>query len=140
MNPNNKPNWFKRSIAIVIVALLALVVAHGFSDSKNLPSGISDKWQAVFLTDGQVYFGKLENYNGEYVLLDSVYYLKFASGLQEQNITSVSATSAQNLNLIKLGGEAHQPEGQMFIEKDKILFFENLKPTSPVVQAIEHNS
>jgi hypothetical protein len=64
-----------------------------------------------------------------------------AEGLQQEKVGSGTQTlSKGNLNLIKLGGEAHGPEGDMYIAKDKILFFENLKDNSTVVQAILNNS
>lgn len=116
--------------------LIAFLGVASFVYHRNSVPTDSSKWQAVFLTDGQVYFGKLGNYNSQFVLLDQVYYLKFSQGLQEGNANNISN---RELNLIKLGGEAHGPENQMYIAKDKIQFIENLKDTSSVVQAITNH-
>ncbi len=136
MNQYNK-KLFGALVTLLIADILLLAV---FYRPNNLPVNHAE-WQAVFLTDGQVYFGKLESYNRQYAALRNVYYLKFAEGLQQDLGSGRSnELSGHNLNLIKLGGEAHGPEGEMFIPKDKILFFENLKDNSPVVEAIVSNN
>jgi len=124
------------AIALLIVVLLLLLLP-----SKNdLPKEIDSRWQAVFLSDGQVYFGHLENENRRFSRLTDVYYLKYAKELQQDRTGSTQSPSAQNLNLVKLGGEVHGPEDTMFIAKDKILFIEILKDSSTVVQAIKKNA
>jgi hypothetical protein len=55
-----------------------------------------------------------------------VYYLKSASELEQSN-----------LNLVKLGGELHGPEDTIYIRKESISFWENMKDSSRVVQSIE---
>ena len=40
------------------------------------------------------------------------------------------------MSLIKLGEELHEPEDLMIINKDNILFIENLKADSKIVKAI----
>jgi hypothetical protein len=137
---DNNGRWYRFTILASLVALVLLALIFTMRQSSALPGGLSSKWQAVFLTDGQVYFGKLQNYNNSYALLHNVYYLKFAEGLQQEKASSSGSLSSRNLNLIRLGGEAHGPEGDMYIAKDKILFFENLKANSTVVGAIEKSS
>ena len=86
-----------------------------------------DTWQAVFLNDDQVYFGKLKDHDANYLTLSEVYYLRTTADLE----------SSSNLNLIKLGGELHGPEDTIFIPKESVLFWENMKESSRVVQSIE---
>jgi hypothetical protein len=121
---------------IVLAAILCAICAH--KRAFSLPKSSGNQWQAVFLTDGQVYFGKLENENLRFAKLSEVYYLKVSGALQ-QGTDAAGTLSEKSLNLIRLGGEAHGPEGEMFIAKDKILFIENLKNDSAVVQAIQNN-
>ncbi|TAL49533.1 hypothetical protein EPN83_00065 [Patescibacteria group bacterium] len=120
---------------LLYAAVLGSIAVFGQSDA--LPPLSPSRWQAVFLSDGQVYFGHLENYNRRFARLTKVYYLKYANDLQQDLSASGARSSAQNLNLIKLGGEVHGPEDAMFLAKDKILFIENLKDSSIVVQAIK---
>ncbi|MBX4206360.1 hypothetical protein KW784_01050 [Candidatus Parcubacteria bacterium] len=130
MNPPNKSK-----ILILVALLIVLGSFLAYRESRDIPAD-SSKWQAVFLEDGQVYFGKLSSYNSRFALLDQVYYLKISGGLQQGS----AGDPAGQLNLIKLGGEAHGPEGRMYVAKDKILFIENLKGDSRVVQAITNNA
>lgn len=94
----------------------------------EFPDVDTKKWQAVFLDNGHVYFGKLEEYDQNFVVLRNVYYLRSASDVTDEG--------SENLNLIKLGGEVHGPDDEMFIRKSAILYFENLKDTSRVVESI----
>ncbi len=113
--------WF---IGALVAAGAYLML--GQTTDVSFPAVPQAAWQSVFLENGQVYFGKLSNISDEYVALSNVYYLKEASDLQ-----------GANLNLVKLGGELHGPEDVMYIRKDSISFWENMKPTSRVVQSIE---
>lgn len=102
----------------------------GANVSGTLPTS---GYQAVFLSSGQVYFGKLEQGQGWLVLKD-VYYLQveqnIQQGLQQGQLPS-------NFQLVKLGSEIHGPEDVMYIDSKNILFWENLKSDSQVMQAIE---
>ncbi len=115
--------------AIVVFALFGV---FNLNIKGDFPSVDDDLWQAVFLENGQVYFGKLEEHDQNYVVLRSVYYLREAKDLE--------AKDTANLNLIKLGGEVHGPDDKMFINKESILYFENMKDTSRVVQSIQKSS
>lgn len=129
---NNKLSiYFVVILAIYIASILSMFV---FGGTKSLPEDISSNWNAVFLSDGQVYFGHLEDENRNFTKLSDVYYLKYGNKLQQD--VSGNDNSSQNINLVKLGGEVHGPNGVMYIAKDKILFIENLKETSTVVQTI----
>ncbi|MBX4198657.1 hypothetical protein KW800_00020 [Candidatus Parcubacteria bacterium] len=130
MNQLHNPQKLLQAAVLILVIFLLGSLYIVWRGAHDLPGGLNGKWQAVFLTDGQAYFGKLSSENSRYVSLEDVYYLKLATDVKE----------AKNLNLIRLGGEAHGPENQMFIAKDQILFIENLKPTSTVVEAIEKNN
>ena len=125
---------------IVITVGLLLYGASVFSyfvfRNNDLPDTLEGRYQAVFLSDGQVYFGTLHNYNARFVELKNVYYLKYGKELQQGGEGVTSA----NLNLVKLGGEVHGPEDTMYISKDTILFIENLKELSSVVQAMKKNT
>lgn len=123
----------EKSIKAALFWLVGLAVfALGFwlfslYPSQQFPTPEAGKWQAVFLENGQVYFGRLATGGRNYVTLSNVYYLKAAGDLSDAGAT---------INLIKLGGELHGPEDVLHIPADKILYWENLKDTSAVVQRI----
>ena len=119
-----------KSVLFWVIGLLTVWAAFalGLNSSTGFPSVPASEWQAVFLSNGQVYFGKLKDYDPNYVTLSDVYYLRTASELDQNG--------SANLNLIKLGGEVHGPEDLMYIPKMNLLYWENMKDTSRVVQTI----
>lgn len=119
----------KSKLVWLLVVVLVLVVLWQVGILPGLPSG---KYQAVFLTNNQVYFGKLSNLRSDYPTLNEIYYLRVTQTLQPRDPN----TPAQQLQLVKLGNELHGPEDEMKINKSQILFVESLKADSQVVKAI----
>src|SRR3989344_2622842 len=116
-------------ILIVIIAGAAFWWFDLIPTSRN-----SNAYQAVFLTNNQVYFGKLYKNNSQFPVLKDVYYLQITQALQPLDEDAQPVT---NVNLIKLGGEIHGPIDEMIINRDHILFFEDLKDDSQVVASIK---
>ena len=118
----------------IIVILILVLIGLGWWWSKGMGGGLSggttDGYQAVFLTNNQVYFGKLATASGDYVTLKDIFYLQVGQPLQPSQPNS-------NVNLVKLGGELHGPTDQMKINREHILFIEDLKSDSQVMKGIE---
>ncbi len=127
--------------AIILLVIAALSVAGWMVWNKTQHSAMeidSSKYQAVFFTNGQVYFGKLQAYNGEYIKLKDIYYLQTqASEEVDQKNPQQTSTAQNGVQLIKLGDEVHGPEDEMVISKSQVLFYENLKSDGTVAQSIE---
>lgn len=119
-----KSKWFW--LLLVVVAVI-VVWQMGY-----LPVGNSGKYQAVFLSNNQVYFGKLSNARSQFPALTDIYYLRVTQALQPSD----PKAPQQQINLVKLGNELHGPEDVMRINRDHILFVEDLKADSQVVTAI----
>lgn len=124
-------------IVIVGCALLLAAVSLFLGLSGNLDPESkqvnSNEYQAVFLNNGQVYFGKLADVNNRFFVLDNVYYLESPTGQNNQKATA----SNSNYTLRKLGvSELHSPEDQMVINRTEVTFWENIKNDSKVVKAI----
>lgn len=118
-------------VAAVAVVILVLTVA--WQERARFESffarGIAaqvdrNSYQAVFLTGGQVYFGKA-TVRENVVLLSEVYYL---GNQTQQNPVG---------QLVKRGAELHAPREPMIIPESQVLFIENLREDSQVVQAIQ---
>lgn len=127
----------------MVVTLLALLLIGGgvgswlWMSSQNANAIDSSKYQAVFFTSGQVYFGKLEKQNDNYMKLTHVFYIQAQSNTtNSQNPQDANKAQASNIQLTKLGDEIHGPEDAMIISKDQILFFENLKSDGKVADTI----
>jgi hypothetical protein len=88
-------------------------------------------YHAVFLTNGQVYFGRVTSRNDFEVVLENIYYLQ-----SDKQMIAQGLDNQKELKLIKLGNELHGPEDMMYINRDQVLFIEPLKADSKVVKAI----
>lgn len=121
-------------VALIVVAWFAWLKPGGAVS----PAIDSSKYQAVFFTNGQVYFGKLQMSGGDYLKLTDIYYLQNQQGdNKEGNPQQTSDKQDQSkVQLIKLGEEIHGPEDAMVINKDQVLFYENLKSDGKVAQSI----
>lgn len=115
--------------------ILFLAIIFGISTRSSESSYVQkDEYQAVFLEGGQVYFGKLKSMKDNHLNLVDVYYLN----VNDQNVQPEQDSAAQqNLSLIKLGCELHGPRDQMIINREHVLFWENLKNDSRVAEAIK---
>ncbi|HSX02926.1 MAG TPA: hypothetical protein VLI05_06485 [Candidatus Saccharimonadia bacterium] len=126
------------SIALILAALTFMgYYATRAIGSLTADSAVKGKqYQAVFLTNGQVYFGKVSSVDSSYVKLSNIYYLQVQQTVQPKDSSS-SANNNQQVSLAKLGGELHGPEDSMFISRSQVLFWENLKDDGKVVKAIK---
>ncbi len=120
--------------AVIVVAAIALAILSTYRSGVDSTID-SNKYQAVFFTNGQVYFGKLQTLNGNYMRLTDIYYLQTKEA-DSSNPQATSTASTPDVQLIKLGDEIHGPNDEMVINNDQILFFENLKADGKVVQSI----
>ena len=116
-------------VSIAITAFVGYAIVSGVSGNNSVKN---DQYQAVFLTDGQIYFGKLSGLDREYAVLEDIYYLQVDQQVQPDR----SGAAQPQISLAKLGSELHGPEDEMFINPDQILFWENLKADGQVTQAI----
>ncbi|NQU99481.1 MAG: hypothetical protein HQ538_01975 [Parcubacteria group bacterium] len=163
----SKPVMLTLVFLTLAVLILGVSVAFGAIYSEkmrkaNMVNLDNDKYHAVFLSNGQVYFGLLSSYNTDHPKLSDIYYLQLAQSPQAasegQATESTEATtegeesseaagqvleqpgdtgSDQGLTLIKLGEELHGPEDSMILNKEQVLFIEQLKDDGKVVKAIE---
>ena len=115
-------------IAVLLVGIvLALSRGNGGNEFKYVDGS---KYQAVFLSNGQVYFGHIQSLNDKYVRVTDVYYLT-------QSAANSSNNSANSYTLLQLGcQQIHYPTNQMLINHDQVTFWENLNDKGQVVTKI----
>lgn len=128
-------HWLGPFTGGILLSLLVIIgAAVLYQEKGGSASDIeADKYQAVFMTNGQVYFGKLDDINSSYADLTDVYYLQVQQAVQP---AAKQAEQTSQVSLTKLGSELHGPTDKMHISRDQILFWENLKGDSTVVKAI----
>lgn len=125
-------------VAIVLFGLIILMVRGNGSSGVSAENKYVDtsKMQAVFLNGGQVYFGKISALNEKYMKVGDIYYLRVNQQVQP-NQQSANTSAAQNdISLVKLGCELHGPQDEMLINRDQIIFWENLKDDGQVAKAV----
>lgn len=165
--PKKKPKGKRAFWTFILIIVLVLVILLIISKTTNWdilgvsgwdvplvqkPGGDqlgevsqASDWQAVFLTNNQVYFGKLSNIDDNYPVLEDIYYLQVqevpiqpappAGG--EEGVQPAQQTEQRTI-LVKFGTELHRPMDRMYINKEHILMFEDLASDSNVVIAIEN--
>lgn len=113
------------AIAAGIISILFLINSLKYDRYDKNEFIDPTAYQAVFLTNDQIYFGHLKNINPDYLILSDVYYVK------------VNESGAGQL--VKLGAiEPHGPRDEMIINQGHILFWENLKVDSQIVKTIQN--
>jgi hypothetical protein len=115
-------------LAGVAILLLCIVLGVGRNGSSTREAKYVDtsKYQAVFLNNGQVYFGSIKSLNDGYVRMSSIYYL------------TQNGDNSSNYSLVKLGcQQIHDPLDQMVINRSQVTFWENLNADGKVVKSIQ---
>ena len=115
------------AILTLLAALVIGVILGASLDPAAVPFFGTERISAVFLLDGEAYFGHLEDvpWSGNLVLRD-VYYVNDAT----------KVTTDLPVGLVKRGGELHQPVDVMYIRRDKVLAVEVVTAASPIGMAI----
>lgn len=119
------------SVTVLVVAVVWFLALGGGNKAENSYVD-SKKLQAVFLNGGQVYFGNINDLNGKFLSMNNIYYLRVNQQVQPNQ----SQTSSNDISLVKLGCELHGPQDNMVINRDQIIFWENLKDDGQVAKAV----
>jgi hypothetical protein len=131
-----RPFTKKRRIIFIVLAVAAVVALctgiwykWGYSSQAFINGG---KYQAVFTTNNQAYFGKLQRLSDGAYRLSNVYYLQ-----QSGNTAQKPDSTGQTPQLVKMGSELHGPEDAIVFPPEQVLFWENLKSDGKVAKAID---
>jgi flagellar basal body-associated protein FliL len=137
MSKLSKSNQSLRRLIVAIVVVLVIVI--GALVALSMLRGerpASDRYQAVFLDNGQVFFGKLKNTDGKYLRLEKAFYTK-KQDLPADATAEQKAATANNVSLIKVGDEVYGPESNINIRAEQVLFWQDLRSDSKVAKAID---
>ena len=128
---------YKKPGALLITVILVLL-GGAITGLFLLPKGErvnKDGYQVVYTISGKVLFGKLQNTDGNYLVLKEPYEAQYAVPA-----TSNEAPKDQQLSttLVKVSKQKYGPEDVMSINRDQVQFWQNLRSDSKVVKAIEN--
>jgi hypothetical protein len=114
-------------ITLVIGVLVGIFGADIVSTNQDVHIDRNGLY-AVFVDNGQVYFGSIESETQTDLVLTHIFYLQ--KDAQAMNAQGDAA-------LLKLGNELHGPKDRMEINREHILYLEELKEDGKVSQAIQ---
>ncbi|MBI2415128.1 MAG: hypothetical protein HYV33_00505 [Candidatus Kerfeldbacteria bacterium] len=125
---------------VVLAAVLAVIKLGLLT---FYPRTIIDQstYQAVALDNGQTFFGKLTKLNVDTYVLVDVYYLQTSNSTPTNDPSDQTADATTepktDIKLVPLTSDLHQPYNHMIINVEHVVFWQNLRPESPVITAIE---
>lgn len=115
----------------VSTAVLIVGIGAALSSVFLLPNGErinANGYQVVYMSTGQAYFGKLKNTSGDYLVLQTPY--------TAQDVKGEGEDAQPSTTLLKVSQQQYGPEETMSLKSDQVLFWQNLRDDSKVVQAI----
>jgi len=107
----------------VAIGYFADRVQHGFT-------AFSTQYQAVLLSNGAVYYGKLAGYGSPHPMLTDTFYILSKTDPNTKETTNI---------LVKRGKELHEPD-RMYLNANQIIFVEPVGTTSKVAHLITEAS
>lgn len=122
-----------RKIKTAFLALLAafFIMSAGGCDYRGkggaLPQKLTADYHAVFLDNGQVFFGRLKAPSSDFIELTEVFYVRSETNKETKEVRSV---------LIKRGQEWHGPD-MMFVNSKHVTLIEPVSPGSKVGELIK---
>jgi hypothetical protein len=115
---------FRTVILAVALVVIAAVGIWLFRPQSSI--AMTTPYQAVLLSNGSAYFGRLEGLGTPYPVLKEVYYVQSRPGQDPKQPVNV---------LVKRGKEWHAPD-RMILNAAMIVFVEPVNPGSRVSQLI----
>ena len=91
----------------------------------------ANKYYAVLLSNGSVYFGKLEGLGSAYPVLRDVYYVQTTTNPETKAVSSILVKRGK----VKRGKEWHGPD-RMILNEKAVVFVEPVGGDSKVSQLI----
>jgi hypothetical protein len=110
--------------AVLLIIAVGLVIWFFGFRAKTV--SMTTPYQAVLLSNGSAYFGRLEGLGTPYPILKDVFYV--------QSVTDPQTKQVNNI-LVKRGKEWHAPD-RMILNADMIVLVEPVSTASRVAQLI----
>jgi len=119
-----------RTAKNIVIALLAFAIVAGtalllWNRSRSLIV-MTTPYQAILLSNGSAYFGRLEGLGSPYPVLRDVFYVQSVQDAKTKQVSNI---------LVKRGKEWHAPD-RMILNANMIVLVEPVSPGSRVAQLI----
>jgi hypothetical protein len=110
---------------LTVIASLLTFISYQLSQTAALPANTS-LYQTVVLSNGQVYFGKLEKGHGDNYILRDVFYVVSQTDPEGKQVSNM---------LVRRGNELHGPE-YMLLSGKHVVMIEPVGDNSRVAKLI----
>ena len=136
----SKVAYLCAALAIVLVFVQLNLYCVRFNKVFN-----SDVVSAVTMANGQTYFGRMEKFGPHTVVLFDVYYLQVGSTDNEDTTANTAVDTEtndanSNVKLVKLADDFYQPNNYVILNRDQIIYWQQLSNSSPIIDAINNYS
>lgn len=115
----------------IVLALIVFTAAFAYVEWWDFvpPALGGARYQAVFLSNGQTYFGHFVDRLGPYAKIENAFYI--------QQTPAANENEAATSKIVRRGAELHEPEPFVLLPKTAILFVEDLRADSSVAQFMD---
>jgi hypothetical protein len=113
------------ALATVIIAVALSILSWQALRRNHVPD-TGSAYQAVALINGQLFFGRLEPADGDFLALRDVFYVQTRQNPDTKAVANI---------LVKRGAEPHQPD-RMLINRTQVLSMEPVKAESQIAKLI----
>jgi hypothetical protein len=117
-------------VACIVSLLVGLFIGHAITyhlmEHHHQGAAFTTPYQAVLLSNGAVYYGRLAGYGSRTPTLTDIFYIVSKTDPETKQVSNV---------LVKRGKELHGPD-RMYLNASQIVFVEPVGPDSKVAQLI----
>jgi len=121
------PWW--RVLAVCCGVVLTFVGLSGCREDDAGPP-LTTTYQAIVMTNGQLFFGKLQQAGSRFPVLTDVHIIQTQTNPETKQVSNV---------LVKRGKEAHAPD-RMVLNAQQILIIEPVTPGSQIEKLLQEST
>jgi len=126
-----KMKWGSVAVAVLCLVVVSLISYQvGASRGKLVQTIPKDQYVAVFMTGGELFYGKIDGLGTPFPVLSNVFYLQ---SHQDPDTKQISNT------LVRRGGEGHRPD-RTYVNASQIIFIEPVGKGSRVDDLISQGA
>lgn len=121
----------RRQLRLILLVLFVLTIfcLAGYTLTRKYAHADKGIRYAVFLTNGQIYFGNLTE-EGQFLTLENAFY-------PQSNDFLRSDAAKKKITLQRVGSEVYGPKSTIRINRDQIMYYKELREDSKVNKAIK---
>ena len=126
------PRVTRRRVSIVAILVFILAVAAWVHFTGAQGQSINrSAYQVVYLSNGQAYFGKLQNTNGEYLCDEQPY------SAQSVQPDPKAGEAAPTTTLLRVRDQVYGPDDSIAIRAETVAFWQNLRDDSKITALLK---